>query len=156
IPRLLDAQVDAIANTLTTLGLARSVDPLAQFYEGALAAAEDTTADPAAYYARRQPTFFSLPSLMSATRIHVDIIKNVYAPVMAEVIKGAVIVAAHDLLQAYGNAGSLVSVITASSQTFHFFRIPGTVIEGFGFDRDFAEGNQVLAVGPGTIDAFLA
>jgi hypothetical protein len=50
----------------------------------------------------------------------------------------------------------LVSVITASSATFQFFEVPGSVIEGFGFDRDFAEGNQVFVVGPGTIDDFQA
>jgi hypothetical protein len=46
-----------------------------------------------------------------------------------------------------------VAVITAASQSFHFFEIPGSVIEGFGFDRDFPEANDVYLIGPAAIDA---
>lgn len=151
IPRLLHAQVDVIVRTLAEQGLARSVDPLEQFY-GLLAAASRDALDPAAYYATRQPTIFTLTSLMSATRIRSTIIQDVYMPIIGELVRGGLILAGNGLLKAYTNAGSLVGVITASSLSFHFFDIPGSVIEGFGFDRDFPEGNEVLIVGPGTIN----
>lgn len=155
IPRLVDAQVNAIARALRAGGLARGIEPLDRFYAGLGTGATGSPLDPAAFYDQRQPTFFSLPSLMSATRIHIDIIKNLYAPVMGEVVKGALLLASHDLLQRYANAGSLVGVVTGASLSFNTFGMPGSVIEGFGFDRDFAEGNQVFIIGPSTIDAFL-
>lgn len=158
IPQLLDAQVTAIDRALRAGGLARRIEPLDRFYAGLATASPAGAAgnplDPAAFYAQRQPTFFSLPSLMTATRIHLDIIKRVYAPVMGEVVKGALLLASHDLLLTYTNAGSLVGVITGASLSLNTFDMPGSVIEGFGFDRDFPEGNQVFIIGPSTIDEF--
>ena len=154
IPRLLDAQVTAIARALRAGGLARGIEPLDRFYASLATPAADGVLDPAAFYDQRQPTFFSLPSLMSATRIHLDIIKNFYAPIMGEVVKGALLLAANDFLQTYTNAGSLVGVVTGASLSLNTFDIPGSVIEGFGFDRDFPEGNQVFIIGPSTIDEF--
>jgi hypothetical protein len=155
IPRLIDAQVSAIDRSLTAQGLARTAESADQFYAGLRPRAAGDVVDPAAFYATPQLVFFTLPSLMNATRIQMDIIKNVYMPVIGELVRGAVTLAAGDLLQSYTNVGSLVSVITASSQTFHFFDVPGSVIEGFGFDSDFPEGNEVRAIGPNTINAFL-
>jgi hypothetical protein len=155
IPRLLDAQVSAIARALRAGGLARGIEPLDRFYAGLATPAAGDPLGPAAFYGQRQLTFFSLPSLMSATRIHVDIIRNFYAPMIGEVVKGALLLASHDLLQRYATAGSLVGVVTGASLSLNTFGMPGSVIEGFGFDRDFAEGNQVFVIGPSTIDAFL-
>src|SRR5262249_27492759 len=62
--------------------------------------------------------------------------------------------ASNDLLQRYANAGSLVGIVTGASLSFNTFDMPGSVIEGFGFDRDFPEGNQVFVIGPTTIDEF--
>lgn len=154
IPRLLDAQVGAIGRALRAGGMAGGMEPPDRFYAN-LAEPAGEPLDPAAFYARRQPTFFSLPSLMSATRIHLDVIKNLYAPIMGETVKGALLLASHDLLQTYANSGTLVGVVTGASLSLHTFSMPGSVIEGFGFDRDFAEGNQVFIIGPSTIDAFL-
>lgn len=153
IPRLIDAQVAAIERALGAAGLARNVEPLGQFYAGVQAAPADPFT-PASYYERRRFTFFTMPSLMSATRIQMDIIRNVYAPVMREVVKGGVLVTAQDLLRPFRNAGSLVSIVTGASASFHVFEAPWSMIEGFGFDPDFPEGNQVFAVGPDTINQF--
>jgi hypothetical protein len=154
IPRLLHAQIDLIARTLQAQGLARLQQPLDRYYAG-LVASGDGLFSPGRFYARRQATFFSLVSMMSASSIRSDIIDSVYMPVIKQLIKAGVILAGNSLLRTFANAGSLVSVITASSQSFHFFEIPGSVIEGFGFDRDFPEGNEVILVGPGTLDAVL-
>jgi len=154
IPRLLDAQVSAIARALRDGGLARSVEPLDRFYGERSAPLLADARDPASYYGRRQPVFFSLPSLMSANRIQMDLIKDIYFPIMGEVIKGAGILVANNLVRSYTNAGSLVGVVTGASVSFNVFNMGGSVIEGFGFDRDFPEGNQVFIVGPSAIDAF--
>jgi hypothetical protein len=154
IPRLLHTQVDVLVRTLAEQGLARTADPLDRFY-GLLAAGPRDAIDPAAYYAQRRPTMFTLASMMSAMRIRSTIIQDVYMPIIGELVRGGLILAGNSLLQTYTNAGSLVGVITASSLSLHFFEIPGSVIEGFGFDRDFREGNEVYIVGPAVIDRVL-
>lgn len=154
IPRLIDAQAAAIDRALRAGGLARTLEPVERFYAGIVAPASIDPIDPAAFYAQRRPTFFSLPSLMSATRIQMGIIKNLYAPILGEVSKSALLLASRDLMVTYTNAGSLVGVVTGASVSLQVFGMPGSVIEGFGFDRDFPEGNQVYIIGPSTIDEF--
>lgn len=154
IPRLLQAQVDLIVRGLADEGLTAVPDTVAGFYARIDATPVDPLS-PTAYYAQRRPTMFTLASMMSATRIRSTIIQDVYRPLLGELLRGALVLAGNNLLQGYTNAGSLAGVITGASLSLHHFNIPGSVIEGFGLDRDFAEGNEVLILGPGTINEVL-
>jgi hypothetical protein len=152
IPRLIDAQVSAVERALRGGGLAHHLQPLDRFYAGLSVPAADGVT-PERYYSQRQHTFFTLPSLMRATSLHIQIIKEIYAPIIGEVVTSAGLVAANDLLRRFANAGSLIGVVTGASVSFNVFDMPGSVIEGFGFDRDFPDGNQVFIIGPEAINA---
>jgi hypothetical protein len=89
IPRVVHAQVNLIARTLEQQGLARLWQEPNLYYgtTAGLHARQSTRLDPEQYYARLQPTFFSLPGMLSATKIRMDIIKDLYVPVIAQLVK---------------------------------------------------------------------
>jgi outer membrane protein assembly factor BamB len=99
---------------------------------------------------------FSLVGVMTASQIRTKIIKDVYGPYLGDVARAMGTLIAADLLQAYANGGSIVSVITGASQSFQVFKVDNSVIEGVGFDTLLPEGNSVILVGPELINSVLA
>ena len=96
---------------------------------------------------------FTLPGIMTATRIRNRIIRKVYLPYLGEVARmlGAVIAA--DVLKTYFNAGSIVGIVTGASQSLHAFQIKPSVIEGFGFNPTLSPNNAVTMIGPSLFEA---
>ncbi|MGE4071006.1 MAG: putative Ig domain-containing protein [Lysobacterales bacterium] len=94
---------------------------------------------------------FTLAGVLSATRIRTRIIKNVYRPILGDVIRAAVILVAQNGLVSYANAGNLAGIITAASLSIHVAKIPNSVAEGVGFEA-YAPANSTILIGPDAIE----
>lgn len=90
---------------------------------------------------------FSLAGMLSATSIRTRIIKNVYGPVLGNVVRASVILVAGNGLVTYANAGNLDGIITAASLSIHVAKIPNSVAEGVGFEA-YAPANSTIMIGP--------
>lgn len=96
---------------------------------------------------------FTLPGLMSATRIRSTIVNDFYVPYLGDVARAMGTIAAVDLLQPYVNGGAIVGTVTGGSLALHVFEIPNSVIEGFGFNPTLSPNNAVTMIGPELFDA---
>lgn len=123
VPRLLRADIEAVRAELRDAGLVSAA--------GTAAAAR-----------------FTLPGLMSATRIRSTIVNDFYVPYLGDVARAMGTIAAADLLQPYVNGGAITGVVTGGSLALHVFEIPNSVIEGLGFDPTLSPNNAVTMVGP--------
>ena len=94
---------------------------------------------------------FTLAGVLSATRIRTRIIKNVYRPILGDVIRAAVILVAQNGLVNYANVGNLAGIITAASLSIHVAKIPNSVAEGVGFEA-YAPANSTILIGPDAIE----
>lgn len=128
VPRLLRADIEAVRRALRDAGV--------------------ITAGGKASLGR-----FTLPGLMSATRIRSTIVNDFYVPYLGQVARTMGTIIAADLLQPYANGGAIVGTVTGGSLALHVFEIPNSVIEGFGFDPTLSPNNAVTIVGPALIDA---
>lgn len=93
---------------------------------------------------------FTLAGVLSATRIRSRVIKNVYMPILGNVVRAAVILVAQNGLVTYANAGNLAGIITAASLSIHVAKIPNSVAEGVGFEA-YAQANSTIMIGPDAI-----
>ncbi|MGK7296957.1 MAG: putative Ig domain-containing protein [Candidatus Wenzhouxiangella sp. M2_3B_020] len=128
VPRLLRADIEAVRRELRDAGI--------------------VTAAGKAGAAR-----FTLPGLMSATRIRSTIVNDFYVPYLGDVARAMGTIIAADLLQPYANGGAVVGIVTGGSLALHVFEIPNSVVEGFGFDPTLSPNNAVTMVGPELFDA---
>jgi hypothetical protein len=128
VPRMVRADIEAVRAELRDAGLVSA--------PGTAAAAR-----------------FTLPGLMSATRIRSTIVNDFYVPYLGDVARAMGTIAAADLLQPYVNGASIVGTVTGGSLALHVFEIPNSVIEGIGFDPTLSPNNAVTMVGPELIDA---
>jgi hypothetical protein len=94
---------------------------------------------------------FTLAGLLSATRIRNRVIKNVYRPILGDVVRAAVILVAQNGLVTYANAGNLAGIITAASLSIHVAKIPNSVAEGVGFEA-YAPANSTILIGPDILE----
>jgi hypothetical protein len=94
---------------------------------------------------------FTLAGVLSATRIRNRVIKNVYRPILGDVVRAAVILVAQNGLVNYANAGNLAGIITAASLSIHVAKIPNSVAEGVGFEA-YAQANSTILIGPDALE----
>ncbi len=96
---------------------------------------------------------FSFGSVLSSMSIQVGLMNDLYGSFIYQLIRNAVSIAAADLLQNFTNNTSVTGLITGSSVSIHAFKLPNSVIEGFGFNTQLAEANHVFIIGPDLIEA---
>lgn len=95
--------------------------------------------------------FFNLLGVMTAAQVRTKIIDDFYRPILKDMARASVVLAARGLLQSYLNLGELDAVITGASLSFHLFNLPGSTIEGVGMNTAYAPANDVFLIGPDAI-----
>jgi len=145
--------VNAVANRVNAVLQANSLIASAATPADLLAATQPAFVSPAQFYGQARPAFFGLFWLLGGSSLQMRLVNEIYGPIMQEVSRMIVIVAANGLLQQFTNIASLEGLITGASQSFHAFNLGGSVIEGFGFNRDDASRNDVFLVGPAAVSA---
>ncbi len=108
---------------------------------------------PGAYYANRQPAFFSLAGMSVAVQIQMRIVTDVYGPILHDLARVAAILAIDGLLNQFVNNMNLPGIITGASLSFHVFNAGGSVIEVNGANRTLPERSDVFLVGSAAIAA---
>lgn len=158
-PAHLHAAVNRVRTTLQQQGLASLPGSWGPVYASADPAAAPLT--PQQFYAQTRPAFFGLTGLMSGMSLQMDLVNRIYGPILADLSRVFVLLAANDLLASYLGSGDLTGIITGGSLSFHVFNQPGSVIEAVGINRQdpartdvFVIGTNQIAAAEGVINAF--
>jgi hypothetical protein len=148
MPRHLHSLVGKIGGVLSANGLASLDATPTEFLAGA-----PELVSPADFYGQPQPAFFGLAGLMGGMSLQMNLVNRIYGPVMAQVSRMMVLLAADALLQEYLNTASFEGIITGASLSFHVFNSPDSVIEGSGMNRENVASNEVFLIGGAAIQA---
>jgi hypothetical protein len=133
------------------VGVARMLRPQL-FFGGVPAGNGEMPATPSSFYGQAQPAFFGLAGLMSGMSIQMNLVNRIYGPIMQDVTRMMVLLAANGLLAQYTNTANIFQIITGGSLSFHAPNLPGSSIEGLGFSSNVA-ANDVFFVGPNAVSA---
>jgi len=154
MPLQMNSVAGKIGSVLTANALAGLQSTPGEFFDGAVPA-ETVLAvrSPDGFYAQQQPAFFGLLGFFAGSSLQMNLVNRIYGPVMAQVSRMIVIMAANALLEEYVNPASLVTLITGASQSIHVYNAPGSVIEGYGINTDNVASNEVFLIGGGAVAA---
>jgi hypothetical protein len=148
MPRHLHSLVGKIGGVLTANGLASLDATPVEFFAGAPA-----LVSPADFYGQPQPAFFGLAGLMGGMSLQMNLVNRIYGPLMAQVSRMMVLLAADALLQEYLNTANFEGIITGGSLSFFTFNAFDSVIEGSGMNRENVASNEVFLIGGSAIQA---
>jgi hypothetical protein len=145
------ARVDAV---LVANGFASTGATPAEF----LAAGDElqrvaATMTPGEFYAHPDPAFFGLVGLMSGTGLQMNLVNRIYGPLLADLSRAFVVLAASSLLSNYLDATNLQGIIAGASQSIFVFRQPNSVIEISGFTALDPARADVYLVGTNAVSA---
>jgi hypothetical protein len=149
LPAHLKAVTARVNTVLQGAALASVLASPKQFYA---AAGQPGTMGPNNAYLTARPAFFGLLGLFAGCSLQMDLVNRIYGPIMEEVTRMIVIVAANGLLNTYTNIAHMEGIISGASLSFHAPNLPGSVIEGSG-TSDNVSRNDVFFVGPAAVSA---
>ena len=107
---------------------------------------------PGTFYGRTQPAFFGLLGLFGGASLEMKLVNEVYGPIMKEVSQMMAVLIANHLITTYLNTAAIGDAISGGSLSFMAPGLPGSEIEGYGFDTNVA-GNETWFIGPEAFDA---
>ena len=147
IPELIVADLDRSIAVLIDAGLlvSNSGDSQFEYY---------ASVTPQAFYADTQDVLFTLGGVMSASSIRMTIIKNLYVPIVKQLLSSVAVMKKANALIEERSAESLVGIITGSSLSFHIFNVENSVIEVEGLSDD-ARAFSIKLIGPDKYEAAL-
>jgi hypothetical protein len=149
IPAHLQAITGRINTVLQQNSLASALVAPKQFYA---AVGQPGSLGPNSAYMGEKPAFFGLLGLFAGCSLQMDLVNRIYGPIMEEVTRMIVIVAANGLLTTYTNIAQMEGIISGASLSFHAPFLPDSVIEGTGMN-DNVPRNDVFFVGPEAVSA---
>ncbi len=103
---------------------------------------------PDAFYARTQPAFFGLLGMMAGSSLQMELCNKMYGEIMTEVSQMMAVLFANDLLSAWLETTAIGDLLSGASLSFHAPGLPGSSIEGYGFDPTNVSANETWFIGP--------
>jgi beta-lactam-binding protein with PASTA domain len=108
---------------------------------------------PGSFYGQTQPAFFGLLGLFGGASLEMRLVNEVYGPIMKEVSQMMAVLIANHLITQYLNTAAIGDALSGASLSFQAPGLPGSSIEGYGFDTTSAAGNETWFIGPEAFDA---
>ncbi|MCB1682848.1 MAG: PASTA domain-containing protein [Pseudomonadales bacterium] len=142
MPALVRAEMDALLRALGDAGLLAGRQNASQFYQQVVSLDQDQSE-----VRRERPAFFTLVGMSSASSIRMQLIKDLYVPIIKKIGFNLQNLAADGLLRANFDVATLPGIVTAASLSFHQFAAGNSIMESTTASP-VAGVNQILLIGP--------
>ena len=136
-PQLVIADIDAALEALRNAGLLANI----------------TTAGPSTIFESDLPTFssqqafFTLGGLMSASKIRMTLVKEIYVPILKDIVRNMQNLAIEGITRSVTDVTDIAALVTGASLSFHTFSLGNSIIEA-QTTSTHKDGLIVLAIGP--------
>ena len=154
IPTYFDTLATKLQQSLHVNGLAlNNLGPAGAYL--ALAGPNPWGGSPAGFYDTARPAFIGLLiGMIGEGNFACQMINKLYGDAFKYIENAAILMAGADLLKGYQNFAGIDFIDTGGDpfSGFYFFHVPGSLIEGTGFNS-FPSLNQVWLIGPNQINA---
>ena len=155
LPTYFDTLATKMQEGLHLNGLALSNFGPAKAYLALLGPNASWGGSPAAFYGSARPAFIGLLiGMIGEGNFACSLINKLYGDAFKYIENAAILMAAQGLLKGYDNFASIDFIDTGGNpfSGFYFFGVPGSLIEGNGFN-DVPALNQVWLIGPNQLNA---